>query len=207
MNAASIRRSSPRFPFFASAFALLAAVTLPACGTRLTPTVAHVSGRAVETVEAGAGSPTVVFESGWGDDWTPWDQVAGLVLVDTRHRDFTAACEEAGLEGCAVPASEVDSLSQVEQAEYRGFARASDEVRDAGAFGPYPVRVLTATSHGFDAQVETLWKSMQASLAHEAADGEQIVFTGAGHYLQIEQAHEVTKVILSLVTTRGASRP
>jgi hypothetical protein len=98
----------------------------------------------------------------------------------------------------------VASLSKVEIAEFAGFARASDQIHAAGAFGPYPVRVLTATAHtGFAPELEALWKSMLGSLADEAVDGEQILFPGAGHYIQMERAHEVSQVILSLAAARG----
>jgi pimeloyl-ACP methyl ester carboxylesterase len=57
----------------------------------------------------------------------------------------------------------------------------------------------TATSHGFAPEVEALWQSMLRSLASEAVDGEQIMFPDAGHFLQIERAHEVAREILRLV--------
>lgn len=273
MTPALIRRPPPLLRRLANVWMLLALTTLVACGTRLTPTIAHVPGHAVEVVEVGAGDATVVFESGLGDDWAPWDRVAGavasrarvfaysrpgyghsdpsdaprtatrivedlrtllaargfappyivvghsfggtymelfakahpdevlgLVLVDSRPRDFTAACQAVGLDGCTIPASAVSSLSKVEQNEFRAFASTSDEIRAAGAFGRYPVRVLTATSHrSFDPTAEALWKSIHGSLAKEASHGEQILFEGAGHYLQIDRAQEVAEVILSLV--------
>lgn len=180
MTTSSIRVSPRPIRYILRAFALLLLAALSACGTRLTPTEARVSGRSVEVVEAGAGAVTVVFESGLGDDWEPWDEVAsevarrtrvfaysrpgygdsdssptprdaagiveelrallaargvappyvlvghsfggtymelfakahpqevvGLVLVDSRHRDFTAACEAARIGGCSIPASAV----------------------------------------------------------------------------------------------------
>lgn len=79
------------------------------------------------------------------------------------------------------------------------FARASDEIREAGTFGSYPVRVLTATVHGFVPEGEQLWRSLLGSLADEADDGEQRIFEGAGHYLQLEQPNEVAEVIRSFV--------
>jgi len=72
-----------------------------------------------------------------------------------------------------------------------------------GAFGSYPVRVLTATVHGFTPELEALWESMLGSLADEAADGDQQLFVGAGHFLQVERAHEVAQVILSLLPASG----
>ncbi len=279
MTTASIHHSSRVRAFFARSRTLLALAMLTACGTPLTPTVAQVSGRAVEVVEAGTGDTTVVFESGLGDDWTPWTEVAsqvavgarvfaysrpgyglsdlsptprdaativadlrtllaarghappyvlvghsfggtymelfakahpkevlGLVLVDARPRDFTTRCEEARLDGCTIPESVVASLPPVQIAEFEAFARSADAILAAGTFGRYPVRVLTATSHGFAPEVEALWKSLHGSLADEAADGAQIVLAGAGHYLQTERAHEVARAILSLVPASRSDR-
>ena len=273
MTSSSIRRSPRPFRSVVRAFALLVLATMAACSTRLTPTVAQVSGRSVQLVEAGAGEVTVVFESGLGDDWEPWDDVAsevalrtrvfaysrpgygdsdatpsprdaativadlrsllaargvappyvlvghsfggtyvelfakshpeevvGLVLVDSRHRDFTTACETARIGGCSIPASAVSSLPQVERDEFQAFAMSSGEIHAAGGFRAYPVRVLTATSHdGGSAAFEALWTSMHGSLARESANGEQVVFDGAGHYLQIEESETVTQAILRLL--------
>lgn len=278
---------APRF--LTHACALVVAALLPACGNSVAPATdeaAHAqrdpeadatpdaaSDRAVDVFEAGAGDTTVVFEAGFGNDRTSWEQVAsevsavarvfaysrpgygqsdpsdeprdanhivedlrallatrgfappyvlvghsfggtymelfakahptevsGLVLVDPRHRDFTTTCEQAGFDGCGIPASVVASLPPVQVAEYAAFARTSDEIRAAGAFGAYPVRVLIATSHGFGPEVEALWQSMLGSLADEAADGEHIVFDGAGHGLQVERPDAVADVIMSLVS-------
>ena len=265
-------------PFFflgfrcvASALVLLVPGAVVACGTSAAPSSETTTERAVEVVEYGAGDATVVFESGLGDDWQPWqlvapevaeqarvfaysrpgygqseptteprdaehiveelrallaardyappyvlvghsfgggymelfakaypEEVTGVVLVDPRHRDFTTACAEAGIEGCAPPASIVATLPQVQIDELEGYAQMSEEVRVHGTFGSYPVRVLTATSHGFSPEAEALWESMLGEIAGEAADGEQMVFTGAGHYLQVERAHEVSQVILDI---------
>ena len=273
MTTASIHRSS-RYRLLA--LAMLASTALAACGTRLTPTVAEVSGRAVELVETGTGEATVVFESGFGNDWSSWDsvasgvaeharvfaysrpgygrsdaspdprdaahivedlrtllaarghsppyvlvghsfggtymelfakthpdEVAALVLVDPRHRDFTVACEGAGLSGCDIPDAAVASLPPVQIAEYEAFARTSDQIAAAGAFGSYPVRVLTATSHGFSPDVEALWVSMLGALADEASDGEQQLFPGASHNLELDRVEEVVETIVSVLPATG----
>ncbi|MEY4546432.1 MAG: hypothetical protein RL685_2627 [Pseudomonadota bacterium] len=266
------------FRSFSSSLALLAPAAVMACGTSAAPSAEvtpaeTTTERAVEVVEYGAGDATVVFESGLGDDWQPWqlvapevaeqtrvfaysrpgygqsepttqprdaahiveelrallaargvappyvlvghslgggymelfakahpEDVSGVVLVDPRHRDFTTACAEAGLEGCVPPASVIATLPQVQIDELESYAQTSDEVRAQGTFGSYPVRVLTATSHGLSPEAEALWQSMLGQIAGEAADGEQMVFTGAGHYLQVERAHEVSQVILNIAT-------
>lgn len=261
------------FRSFSSAIALLVPTAVTACGASAAPSAETTTERAVEVVEYGAGDATVVFESGLGDDWQPWqlvapevaeqarvlaysrpgygqseptteprdaehiveglrallaargyappyvlvghsfgggymelfakahpEEVAGVVLVDPRHRDFTTACAEAGIEGCVPPDSIVETLPQVQIDELEGYAQMSEEARIQGTFGSYPVRVLTATSHGFSPEGEALWESMLGEIAGEAADGEQMVFAGAGHYLQVERAHEVSQVILNIVT-------
>lgn len=254
----------------------LAFLALTACSTTMTPSIVEISGHSVEVVETGDGETTVVFESGLGNDWSPWDavivevaphapvfaysrpgygrsdpssdprdaativadlrallaarghsppyvlvghsfggtymelfakahpdEVAGLVLVETRHRDFTEACDRAGLIGCTIPDDVVASLPAVEMAEYEGFARSSAQIAAAGAFGSYPVRVLTTDSHGFPPEVEALWVAMHGELAAEAPDGAQVVFPGAGHYLPSDRPSDVAAIILEILTAAG----
>jgi pimeloyl-ACP methyl ester carboxylesterase len=246
-------------------------LTLAACGTNLDARVVEVDGRAVEVVNAGEGTATVVFEAGLGNDWTAWDgvasdvalhahafaysrpgygksaaadsprdgqhivderrallaaqglappyvlvghsfggtymelfakehpeDVAAVVLVDPRPRDFTAACEAAALESCSMPASLLWALPQVEQDEVRAFPLVADQIRSAGSFGAYPVRVLTASNHGESPAWDTLWAGQHRSLAAEADDGEQIVVSG-GHALQTERRDEVVAAILAVI--------
>jgi len=131
------------------------------------------------------------------------EEVTGLVLVDTRHRDMTTACNDAGLEGCVIPADAIASLPKVERDEANAFASISDEIQAAGTFGSYPVRVLTATEHGgYEPKAETLWISLHRSLADEAADGDQTIFEGAGHNLQTEKPEEVAQVIRNIISAQ-----
>ena len=126
------------------------------------------------------------------------DEVAALVLVDPRPLDFLQECEAAGLDMCGIPEEALAGQSEVVQAEYTAYARPSDQATEA--LGPYPVRVLTATRHpGTSDAWLRLWESMQGDLAAEASDGEQIVFDGAGHYLQVFHANDVAEVIRSVL--------
>lgn len=263
----------PGFRSFSSAIGRLAPAAVIACGTSAAPPAETTTESAVEVVEYGAGDATVVFESGLGDDWQPWqlvaaevaeqarvfaysrpgygqseptaeprdaehiveglralltarghappyvlvghslgggymelfakahpEEVTGVVLVDPRHRDFTTACAEAGIDGCVPPAAIVATLPRVQIEELEGYAQTSEAVSHHETFGSYPVRVLGATSHEFSPEAEALWQSMLGEIAAEAADGERMVFTGAGHYLQVERAHEVSAVILEIAT-------
>jgi pimeloyl-ACP methyl ester carboxylesterase len=79
---------TPRITHFAAFhLALLAsgAAFLAACSSRVPARVEIVDGRQVEIATAGAGgAATVVFESGLGEDWTHWDQVASQVALHAR---------------------------------------------------------------------------------------------------------------------------
>jgi len=127
------------------------------------------------------------------------DEVAGVVLVDPRHRDFLTSCEAAGLDLCGIPESTLETQGASVIAEYHAFAMMSDEVRVAGSFGSYPVRVLTSTDNPGSAARQALWEMMHGSLAAEAADGEQILVEGAGHYIQLDRPDEVAQTILTVL--------
>jgi pimeloyl-ACP methyl ester carboxylesterase len=254
------------------------AVLLAACGSKVPARIERINGHQVEIATAGSGgAATVVFESGLGADWTPWDEVAaqvssharifaysrpgngasdpttaprdpgtiveelrallasqgyaspyvlvghsngggymelfakshpdevvGLVLVDPRHRDFLSTCEAARLDLCGIPESTLATQAPVVIAEYHAYSLASDEISAAGEFGAYPVRVLTATSIPGSAARQSLWKSMGASLAAEAADGEQLFVQGASHYIQVDRPDEVVKNILAVLPRSGS---
>jgi pimeloyl-ACP methyl ester carboxylesterase len=126
-------------------------------------------------------------------------EVVGVVLVDPRHRDFLAACEAAALDNCGIEEDLLATQAAATIAEYHAFAAASEQIRAAGPFGAYPVRVLAATDHPVSPAREAFWQAMLASLAAEAPDGEQIVVDGASHYIQLDRPDTVTETILALL--------
>ena len=127
------------------------------------------------------------------------DEVVGAVLVDPRHRDFLGTCEAAKLDTCGIPESTLAKQPPSVIAEYHAFPMASDEIQAAGTFGSYPVRVLTANNHGWTPAKEALWTSMLASLAAEAANGDQIIAQGSGHYIQLDRPETVVNAIVALL--------
>jgi pimeloyl-ACP methyl ester carboxylesterase len=255
---------------------LIAALVLFAgCGSTVPARIETIDGHDIEIATAGSGgAATVVFESGLGDDWTSWDDVAndvaqhtrifacsrpgygasspattprnplqiaeelrallayegytppyilvghsmggtymelfakahpdeviGAVLVDPRHRDFLATCEAATLDNCGISESLLQTQAASTIAEYHAFPLGSDEIRAAGTFGAYPVRVLTATDHPVSAAREELWETMLGDLAAEASNGQQIIVSGAGHYIQRDRPDVVVSSILAMLPT------
>lgn len=255
------------------ALCLLSAAWLAACGTKVPARVETIDDHDFEIATDGEGDgPTVVFEAGLGDDWTPWDEVAsqvadhtrvfaysrpgygasspattardpktivaelrallasqgysppyvlvghsigggyvelfakaypeevaGVVLVDPRHRDFLTTCEAANLDLCGIPEDVLEMQGETLIAEYRAYSQAADEIRAAGGFGASPVRVLTASEQAGSAERRELWLSMHRSLAEEADDGEQVIVEGATHYIQLDRPEEVVEAILSVL--------
>jgi pimeloyl-ACP methyl ester carboxylesterase len=127
------------------------------------------------------------------------DEVVGVVLVDPRHRDFLTVCEAAKLDNCGIDEATLATQAPSVSAEYHAFTFASDQIRAAGGFGGYPVRVLTATVHPVSPAREALWETMLASLAAEAPDGEQVMEPGSGHYIQIDRPDDVVQTIVSVL--------
>lgn len=127
------------------------------------------------------------------------DEVTGVVLVDPRHRDFLTACEAAGLDLCGIPESTLVVQAPSIVAEYRAYTRASEQIRKAGGFGAYPVRVLTAGDIAGSPERQALWRSMHGELAAEAADGQRSVVAAAGHYIQLDRPDAVVSAIVALL--------
>lgn len=127
------------------------------------------------------------------------EEVVGAVLVDPRHRDFLATCEAAHLDQCGIPEATLQEQQPAQIAEYHAFTLASEQIEAAGPFGQYPVRVLTATSHPVSPAREALWETMLASLAAESTRGEQIIVSGASHYIQLDHPEMVVSTILSVL--------
>jgi pimeloyl-ACP methyl ester carboxylesterase len=129
------------------------------------------------------------------------DEVLGAVLVDPRHRDFLTTCAAAKLDRCAIPETTLATQAPAVIEEYHSFSLASEQIEQAGGFGSYPVRVLTATENKGSAQRQALWESMGAQLAAEAAEGEQIIVHGAEHHIQLDRPDVVVSAILALLPT------
>jgi pimeloyl-ACP methyl ester carboxylesterase len=129
------------------------------------------------------------------------DEVVGVVLVDPRHRDFLATCEAARLDNCGIPENVLDTQGASTIDEYHAFSLASDEIRAAGSFGTYPVRVLTATNHPVSPGREELWETMLGDLAAESSNGQQIIVRGAGHFIQLDRPDVVVSSILEMLPT------
>jgi pimeloyl-ACP methyl ester carboxylesterase len=127
------------------------------------------------------------------------DEVAGVVLVDPRHRDFLGRCEAAKLDVCGIPEAMLETQGASLVAEYRAYTRAAEEIRAAGEFGAYPVVVLTANDQEGSTARKALWVDLHDSLVAEAANGEHVIVHGATHYVQIDRPGKVVDAVVSVL--------
>jgi pimeloyl-ACP methyl ester carboxylesterase len=132
------------------------------------------------------------------------DEVAGLVLVDPTHEEFSARLGDALVAlGTRVPLAphepDVDELS---------FA----QMREARASGPFPPMPLIVISHGRSAdpserppgwptvEEERIWRELHAELARMVPDGRHVIAETSGHDIPQEQPELVVGAIQAVVT-------
>jgi len=70
---------------------ICASILLSACTKHVAARVTQVGGRSVEIELQGQGSPSVVFESGLGDDLSPWNEVASSIAKRTTCLSYSRA--------------------------------------------------------------------------------------------------------------------
>jgi pimeloyl-ACP methyl ester carboxylesterase len=81
------------------------------------------------------------------------------------------------------------------------------EVRESGTFGAMPLIVLTATEHGFSAEVERLHQQLQAELVGLSARGRQQVVAGATHVSLVDSREQAHITVQSIKEILQASVP
>jgi pimeloyl-ACP methyl ester carboxylesterase len=125
------------------------------------------------------------------------DEVAGLVLVESRAASMTRRCREARLRMCDPPKFLIAALPGAAPAEYQVSDMTFAQVEAAG---PLPaIRLIVLTSDKFrlveGPAWSALWLKTQRELATQSPRGEQRVTTQSGHYIQKVQPQLVIKAV------------
>ena len=128
------------------------------------------------------------------------EEVAGIVLVDSRHADFTRQCQLADAGSCTPPALLSVLMPNGLRQELAGVDRTMDEVLSAGPFPNVPLAVLTSGKHflvreGFD----EVWLETQKSLAALSDQSTHTVCTRCGHYIQKDDPILVINAVTSVI--------
>lgn len=128
------------------------------------------------------------------------EEVAGVVLVDSRHADFTRQCQLADAGSCTPPALLSLLMPNGPKQEMAGGDRTMDEVLSAGPFPDVPLVVLTSVKQflmreGF---VE-VWLETQKSLAAFSNQSTHTVCKRCGHYIHKDDPILVIDAVTSVI--------
>lgn len=115
------------------------------------------------------------------------EQVAGMILEESRPADFSRRCEAAGISGCAPPVWITMFGPKGEQGEASALRTTEAEVEAAGAVKSKPVLLLSrpveAGAQGFDA----MWATGQNDLAARYPGSHHLTASAGGHYIHVDQ--------------------
>ena len=118
------------------------------------------------------------------------DQVAGLILEESRPADFAALCEATpGTGMCMPPAAMLAFSPRGAKQELAGLRATEAEVRAVAPLTGRPVLVLSRpTAAKGAAPFETVWARAQDGLAARYPGSTHLTVPGGGHYLHKDQS-------------------
>jgi pimeloyl-ACP methyl ester carboxylesterase len=131
------------------------------------------------------------------------DEVAGVVLVDARHEEFTQRCRQVGVHRLLYepPDTFLNMLPPVPRAEVLAAPLTLKQARRAGSFPDVPLIVLTqsnATSR-WPASLGKVWLASQRRMAGMSALGRIKVVGDAGHNVHMDRPDVVVRAVTGVV--------
>lgn len=131
------------------------------------------------------------------------DEVAGVVLVDARHAEFTQRCQQLGVPRLLYdpPEALLSMFSPVARAELEAAPLTLKQTRRAGTFPPVPLIVLTQRNAAskWPRGLGKVWEASQRSLAKMSKLGRIKVCDDAGHNVHMDRPEVVVKAIRNVV--------
>ncbi len=140
-------------------------------------------------------------------------EIAGVVLVDARHAEFSQRCRQLGVPRLLYdpPEALLAMLSSTARAELEAAPLTLKQARRAGTFPPVPLIVLTqsnATSK-WPRGLGKVWAASQRSMARMSKLGRIKVCDDSGHNVHMDRPDVVVRAVLNVVSAARyvASRP
>lgn len=130
-------------------------------------------------------------------------EIAGVVLVDARHEEFTQRCRQVGVHRLLYEPPErfLNMLPPVPRAEVLAAPLTLKQARRAGAFPDVPLIVLTqanATSR-WPESLGKVWLASQRRMAGMSALGRIKVVGDAGHNVHMDRPDVVVRAVTGVV--------
>mgnify|MGYP003753688767 CR=1 FL=1 len=130
-------------------------------------------------------------------------EVAGVVLVDARHADFSRRCRQMGVMRLFYePPLALFMLGRsAKRAEFQAAPLTQKQVRAAGPFPKVPLIVLTHRLKAihWPRGLMRAWASSQRSLAGLSTLGRIKVCDDSGHYVHRDRPDLVVRAVLGVV--------
>jgi pimeloyl-ACP methyl ester carboxylesterase len=117
------------------------------------------------------------------------DQIAGLILEESRPANFTRVCEAALRDGmCLPPAWMVRFMAKGARDEAAALGTVVDQVESVAALERKPVLVLSRPGKDTDkTSFDGLWAEAQAGLAARYPGSRHLTAPTGGHYVHHDQ--------------------
>jgi len=129
-------------------------------------------------------------------------EVAGLILVDSRHHTFSSICmEKFGPSKCLPPKDIFETFPQFMKNEFNALPTIEEEIRNSAPFSDYPIVVLSGAK-GMDPNdklLNKLWISTQKEFIHEKPDIVHKISAKAGHYIHHQDPELVVETIAKMI--------
>ena len=128
------------------------------------------------------------------------EEVAGVVLVDSRHADFTRQCQIAHARSCTPPAALAALLPGAAKRELAGGEKTMAAVMRGGPFPNVPLVVLTGTRKILEgARFRAVWLETQESLAALSNKSTHTVCRHCGHYVHKDNPRLVVAAVKAVL--------
>ncbi len=132
------------------------------------------------------------------------DDVAGVVLLDSRHADFDRQCRAAGARMCDPPAILGALLPQGPKRELAGGDRTMHAVMTAGPFPNVPLTVLSSPNKFVEGkQFRDVWMDTQESLATLSSKSQHVICDRCGHYIHRDNPELLISSVVEMVELIG----
>lgn len=128
------------------------------------------------------------------------DDVAGVVLVDSRHADFSRQCQVANARSCKPPAFLSALLPSTPKRELAAGDETMNDVLHGGSFPNVPLVVLTSTNKFLEgARFRDVWLQTQKALATLSSYSTHTVCERCGHYIHKDDPKLVVSAVQSVL--------
>lgn len=134
------------------------------------------------------------------------NQIAGLVLEESRPADFSRRCEAARIPVCTPTPAMMVGFPQGARDEVAAFASTSAQVEVISPVRDKAVLVISRPFGQKPSPFETLWTETQADLARRYAGATHLTAPGGGHYVHRQQRAWFVSVLRQFGRTVGSGR-